>query len=326
MGYDSSTKPIIHGVPQGSVLGPLLFLIYINDLHVAIKHSKVYHFADDTNLLNIGKSPQKMQKEINADLKILYRWLLANKISLNCDKTEIIFFHKPGDKPPPLNIKMNGCRIYPSKYLRYLGIYLDETLNGGFHCLTLIKKLKRANGMLCKARHYISKEDLKILYFAIFSSHLIYGCQIWGQTVNIFNKKVVKLQNRALRIITFSDFHADSNPLYGNLGVLKLTDQIFLQNCLFVHDALSCVSPICFQKYFILTKNIHSLNTKNAKLGCLFVKNSGTVTYGLNSITNKCISNWNEITKQFNCDLLTKKRHKLKYDIKLNFTQSYSIA
>ena len=79
--------PVPHGVPQGSVLGPLLFLIYINDLHKAIKYSKVYHFADDTNLLNIGKSPKKMQNQINLDLKSLYKWLLANKISLNCSKT-----------------------------------------------------------------------------------------------------------------------------------------------------------------------------------------------------------------------------------------------
>ena len=94
LGFDSSTKPVAHGFPQGSVLGPLLFLIYINDLHSAIKSSKVYHFADDTNLHNIGNSPKIMQKLVNADLKILYKWLLANKISLNCDKTEIIFFHK----------------------------------------------------------------------------------------------------------------------------------------------------------------------------------------------------------------------------------------
>ena len=187
LGFDSFTKPVAHGVPQGSVLGPLLFLIYINDLHSAIKSSKVYHFADDTNFLNIGNSPKIMQKLVNADLKILYKWLLANKISLNCDKTEIIFFHKPGEIVPEMKIKMNGHRIYPSNNIKYLGIYLDETLNGRFHCETLMKKLKRANGMLCKARHYITNDDLKTLYYAIFSSHLIYGCQIWGQTTNVFN-------------------------------------------------------------------------------------------------------------------------------------------
>ena len=100
LGFDSDTKRLQHGVPQGSVLGPLLFLIYINDLHTIIKNSKVFHFADDTNLLNIGKSPKKMEKLINMDLKVLYKWLLANKIALNCDKTEIIFFHKPGQNVP----------------------------------------------------------------------------------------------------------------------------------------------------------------------------------------------------------------------------------
>ena len=69
-----------HGVPQGSVIVPLLFLVYINDIHNAIKYSKVYHFTDDTNILQIEKSPRKMQKQVNLDLKSLYKWLLANKI------------------------------------------------------------------------------------------------------------------------------------------------------------------------------------------------------------------------------------------------------
>ena len=312
MGYDSSTKPIVHGVPQGSVLGPLLFLIYINDLHHAIKNSKVFHFADDTNLLNISDSPKRMEKLVNADLKILYSWLLANKISLNCDKTEIIFFHKPGVKAPSLKIKMNGHRIYPSRFIKYLGMHIDETLNGAFHTKILSKKLIRANGMLCKARHFVPKDDLRILYFAIFSSHLTYASQIWGQVTNSFNNKIFNLQHRAIRIITFSDFGADINPLYRDLNLLKLRDQIAIQNCLFVHDSLSKNSPSCFSEYFNMTRQIHPLTTRNATLGCLYPIKSNTTRYGLYSITTKCISIWNALSKTLNSDFSTFSRYQLK--------------
>ena len=97
-GIDSETQIMKHGVPQGSVLGPLLFLIYINDLHAAIAYSRSYHFADDTHLLNINTSPKKVQKQLNIDLKLLYNWLLANKISLNSTKTEMIIFQKKVSK------------------------------------------------------------------------------------------------------------------------------------------------------------------------------------------------------------------------------------
>ena len=322
LGFDSNTKPILHGVPQGSVLGPLLFLIYINDLHFAMS-SKVFHFADDTNLLKICKSPKELQKSLNLDLKNLCTWLLANKISLNCDKTELIFFRKPGDKVPNIKIKLNGHRLFPSNQIKYLGVYLDEYLNGRFHCNLLLTKLKRSNGMLSKARHFISISHLKTLYFAIFSSHLTYGCQIWAQRCNIYNRKIFTAQNKAIRIMTSSHVRASSKPIYRQLDILKLDDHIYLQNCLMVHDALSNNSPNCFSNYFKVSQDIHSLGTRGANNNFVFVKHSSTLRYGIHSITSRSIFNWNHATKTLKQDLLLLTRNKLAFLLKQHFINSY---
>ena len=99
-GFNSKSQTMKFGVPQGSVLGPLLFLIYINDLHKAIKFNAVHHFADDTNLLVTGKNLAVIQKKVNHDLKSLCTWLRANKISLNASKTELIIFRDPKKNYP----------------------------------------------------------------------------------------------------------------------------------------------------------------------------------------------------------------------------------
>ena len=88
----SSYQTVTCGVPQGSILGPLLFLVYINDMHRAVKHSTLYHFADDTNLIYSNKNAKTMKKHVNEDLKLIFQWLCANRLSLNVDKTEFIIF------------------------------------------------------------------------------------------------------------------------------------------------------------------------------------------------------------------------------------------
>ena len=302
-GFDPTHLPIEHGVPQGSVLGPLLFLIYINDLHKVIKYSSVYHFADDTNLLSINTSPKCLQKQINIDLKFLYKWLLANKISLNCSKTELIFFHKPRSPITGFDfrIKLNGHRLFPSDSIKYLGIFLDSYLSGTHHCDQLIKKLKRANGMLSKVRHYVPQCELKSIYYAIFSSHMVYGCQVWGQRNKLNANKldvIAKLQDRAIRIINFKQFREDPDPLYKDNEILKIQDFIKVQNILLVHDYLKNQLPSCFQDYFSTLDQIHpNLTTKRSQIGCLFVPSCNSTTYGLKSITHQAITNWNDITK-----------------------------
>ena len=147
-------------------------------------------------------------------MKSIYKWLLANKISLNRTKTELIVFQKPGvhHHDFDLKIKINGHRIYPSENIKYLGMHIDSTLSGKAHCEISASKLRRANGLLSKVRHYVTKDELKSIYHAIFSTHLSYGSQVWGQQ-NSYAEKICKLQNRALRKINFENFRTDPNPL-----------------------------------------------------------------------------------------------------------------
>ena len=125
-GYDSGLAAINCGAPQGSVLGPLLFLLYINDLNQAIKFCKVHDFADDTNLLCLGNSMKKQNKLVNADLKRLVNWLNANKISLNVKKTEMVIFKSKQKKfEGDLKIKLSGKRLYSTESVKYLGVKND---------------------------------------------------------------------------------------------------------------------------------------------------------------------------------------------------------
>ena len=121
-GFNSEEKAMEYGVPQGSVLGPLLFLIYINDIHNPLKFSTTRLFADDTNLLIENNSLEQLQKHLNSDLRNLSAWLKANKISLNTSKTELIIFRHPSKiiNYRDLKIKIEGKRLAPSKYVQYL--------------------------------------------------------------------------------------------------------------------------------------------------------------------------------------------------------------
>ena len=324
-GSESTVKVMKCGVPQGSVLGPLLFLLYINDLHLCVKFSTSRHFADDTNLLFINSSLKQMKKQVNIDLKLLSSWLRANKISLNVDKTELLLFRCP-NKPInyDMRIKIDGRRLYPSAYVKYLGILIDSHLDWSYHTKSLASRLSRASGMLAKARHYVDKKILRNLYFGIFSSVMTYGSQIWGQNQNIHVRRITKLQNKAMRIINFSNFDEPSSHLYKSAKILKFKDNLMLQNFLYVHDSFTSNIPSNLQQNFSYIHTRHNYLTRNNKMKCVNLPVAKTYTYGINSINGQSSRNWNFINITLFNDLKTDiKRNEYKAKIKNHFLQSY---
>ena len=163
-GYDSNLADVKFGVLQGSVLGPLLFLIYINDLNQALKFCKIRHFGDDTNLIHFSKSVYGLNKYNNLDLKNFTYWLNAHRISLNMKKTELVIFrHQRKKLESPIKIKLNRKRLYSSKSVKYIGIKIDESLNWKQHIHDIAIKLNRANALLFTIRNYVNKHILRTL-------------------------------------------------------------------------------------------------------------------------------------------------------------------
>ena len=231
---------------------------------------------------------------IRQKLRKFRNWLNANRISLNVNKTEYVIFRSSRKLIDyEINIRLNGKRLYPSRYIKYLGVLIDEHLSWKPHMNELIKKLNRSNSMLSKIRHYVNKNTIRSLYFSIFSSHINYCCQVWGQNGNCHLNKILSLQRSALRIINFKPFRSDASPLFHNLNIPMFLNMVRVSNLLFVFDSFSLNLPVSISNYFS-ERRTHSYRTRSIENGKLVPTAFRTIKYGKNSIKYQCITEWNK--------------------------------
>ena len=222
-----SEKGIIkHGVPQGSVLGPLLFLLYINDISESSNILKFFLFADDTTVFYSDKTNANTENLLNCELAKVSDWLAANKLSLNVKKSNFLYFRYGNCKKHKINLTLNDTLVEEKEVTKYLGVMIDNKLNWKFHIEHVRAKLSRGNGMISKVRYYVNEQCLLNLYYSFIQSHINYNLLNWTSTyptlLNNINTKV----KSAVRLISFKNKYEHTNPLFIKHKLLPFKDMI----------------------------------------------------------------------------------------------------
>ena len=227
-GQTSSWAPINSGVPQGSVLGPLLFLIYINDLPDGL-NSNAKLFADDTSLFSTVFDVFESSEALNSDLVRIKDWAFQWKMSFNPDPNkqaaEVIFSHKV-DQPAHPAISFNDSQVISLPAHKHLGMSLDSKLNFELHLSDKITKTSKIIGMLRRVHKYLSRESLLKIYKAHIRPHLDYGDIIYDRpNINSFVNKIESVQYNAALAITGAIRGTSRERIYQELGLENLSDR-----------------------------------------------------------------------------------------------------
>ena len=302
VGNKSSHKSTIDcGVPQGSVLGPLLFLLYINDIGCSSKKLHFYLFADDTNILYSNKNLKSLESVMNTELCNVHQWLLSNKLSLNYKKSNFTIF-RPYQKKlsfsPNISIYDNEHHqpspLESKDFVKHLGVFIDYKLSWNHHIDTVTLKISRTIGLLSKLRHFIPPYTLLQIYNSLVAPYLRYGLIAWGQANKTLLNKLLILQKRALRFIFFSDRREHAIPLFLSAKILPVQFMYFYQIACMMHDVSNNVVPLNIKNLFQLTSSVHRYNTRSSTSQNYYLKRSNL------EIQRKSFSRigaklWNEI-------------------------------
>ena len=277
----SDKETVLSGVPQGSVLGPLLFLIYINDIHNSTDKLKFSLFADDTNLLYADNDLRSLETTVNHELIKLYHWLTANKLSLNVKKSNFVIFHshqKRLDYQVDLKIFDNHSNTFSSlehkNYVKYLGVLIDSGLTWKDHIDYVASKISKSIGIIAKLRHFVPRSTTSDIYRSLILPYTSYGIILWGQAARVYLNKIFKLQKRALRLMNFGKYRSHAIPFFISDQILPIDMLYFKSVSMLMHDVYNKMTPLNISNLFIPAREVNKCNTRFSSGSNFYVKSS----------------------------------------------------
>lgn len=262
------------GVPQGSILGPLLYLIYVNDIANSTT-SNVLSFADDTTLYMANSNINELYELANIEMNNLYQWFCANKLSLNPTKTKYIIIHSPCKKIETigLSLNINGVALnrignnYKEKSSKFLGIHIDECLSWKFHLHHVNTKISRALFAIRQTKNILPTKSLHTLYHAMVHPHLSYGILAWGKAAKSQLNRTFLLQKRAIRTINRVSYNSHTDPLFKSSEILKLNELHEYESAQFMYKYHTNRLPASFNSMFSYNHELQiTHNTRQSHL------------------------------------------------------------
>ena len=303
----SELMDVVCGVPQGSILGPKLFIIYINDMIKTSKLLKFILFADDTNIFCSGKDVNELSKLVTRELDKLKNWFATNKLSLNVTKTNFMLFSRNADAVD-IEVKIDDVIVNRVDATKFLGVVIDDKLTWKKHIETVKSKVSKSIFLLNRAKYVLSYDAMLILYNSIVLPHLTYCCEIWGNTYETRWKGLFILQKRAMRIIHGVGFRDHTNLLFHRSRALKLNDLVKLNVAMIMYKAFNSSLPQNLQKLFIRkTYNDNVITTRQIEK---FKQPAFRTTMKGMCISVCGVTLWNSLSKEITMESRSQKAFK----------------
>lgn len=285
----SETKLINIGVPQGSILGPLLFLIYINDMANLNLEGHLMLYADDTAIFYSDKNINTIFNKMQSDLVLINEYIRLNKLTVNAKKSNYMIMSSRQKNTRHSNeLKINGDSLNQVTVVKYLGLYIDQHLSWSNHIQCLTKKISPVIGILYKISYIIPSHIKRIIYYSLIHSHLQYLSIVWGNAYHVHLEYLKRLQNKAIKNIYNLPRLTPTITLYKNANIMNIATLTTYETCLMVQN---------YVNNNVLTRNVpqlpqHNQGTRN-KLK-LFLHTPNT-NYGKNMIVFKGYQTYNKL-------------------------------